>query len=300
MSNQDYIKIDFSHFPNDERCAQVPDKVFMVDNLDMPAGEKYNHEYPKYPVQITMAISFLLTDGEINMTIGLEKYTLKKGQSLMIIPGTFFQISSVSDDVRCLFMAIAPDFINYAQDVKLGVEFGRRLKDNPITTVPKDDIEDMLALYRLVKKKLTDKDFQFKEDVAKSFLNIAKCNIFQKIIESSDIQKTEKPSNRKEEIFYTFLALVRDNYKSERCIAFYADRMCMSPKYLSSVVHNVGGKYATDWINDYVILEAKALLRSPGISVKDVANSLNFANQSFFAKFFRQHTGYTPKEYMNM
>ena len=78
---------------------------------------------------------------------------------------------------------------------------------------------------------------------------------------------------------------------------FVADKLCVSPKYLSSIVHQVSGKYATDWINQYVILEAKSMLRMESVAIKDVSNRLNFANQSFFAKFFKQHTGYTPKEY---
>ncbi|MBQ2297918.1 MAG: AraC family transcriptional regulator, partial [Bacteroidaceae bacterium] len=82
-----------------------------------------------------------------------------------------------------------------------------------------------------------------------------------------------------------------------RSITFYADKLCISPKYLSSVVHSVSGKYATDWINQCVILEAKNMLKKEGASIKDVSNYLNFANQSFFAKYFKQHTGYTPKEY---
>ena len=96
------------------------------------------------------------------------------------------------------------------------------------------------------------------------------------------------------------MAIVKEKYIKHRNIAFYADQLCVSPKYLSSVVHAVSGKYATDWINQYVILEAKAMLKSDRISIKDVSNKLHFANQSFFAKFFKQHTGYTPKEYKEL
>jgi YesN/AraC family two-component response regulator len=102
---------------------------------------------------------------------------------------------------------------------------------------------------------------------------------------------------RKDELFMQFVESVKEHYIKHRNIVFYADLLCVSPKYLSSVVHLVSGKYATDWINQYVVLEAKTLLRSDGVSIKDVSNRLHFANQSFFAKYFKQHTGYTPKEY---
>lgn len=300
MNQQDYVKIDFSHFPDDDRYAQIPGKFFIVDNFDSSEDEKYKHQHPNYPVQVTMAISFVITRGTIEMNIGLDSYTMGKNQSVMILPGTFFQVKHVSEDVRCLFSAISPDFINYSQHIKLGVEFGRMVKEHPIHTMNDEELNELLTVYNLVKNKLTNNDYMFKEEVAKNFLNIMRCNILSKFISQTNHSKAEKPSNRKEEIFYNFIAAVREYYQENRNIGFYADKLFMSPKYLSSVVHEVSGKYATEWINEYVILEAKAMLRSPGVSVKDVTNDLNFANQSFFAKYFKQHTGYTPREYMNM
>lgn len=300
MSNQDIIKIDFSHFPIDDRFAQIPGKLFMVDNIDEDNDVHYDHQHPDYPVQVTMGISFLCLSGKIEMNIGLDSYTLQKNQALIIFPGTFLHIKSFTDDVRVIFTAISPDFTNYSQDIKLGVEFGRELSQNPINTLSDENVKELLDLHRIVKKVLRDPNYQFKEEVAKSYLNIIKCNIFQKFLDTRSMHKEDKPSSRKEEIFYNFIASVREHYKENRNIGFYASKLFMSPKYLSSVVHEVSGKYATEWINQYVILEAKALLRSPGMTVKDVTFCLNFANQSFFAKFFKQHTGYTPREYMNM
>lgn len=300
MSNQDYIKIDFSSFPDDDRFAQIPGKFFVVDNLNPETDDKYKHRHPNYPVQVTMAITFICMRGFIEMSIGLQSYTLKANQSVLIIPGTFFQIKNVSDDNRCVFMAISPGFVNYTQDIKLGVEFGRMITEHPIHIMDEEEIKELLMLYGIVKKKLMNPDFQFKEDIVRSFLSIVKCNILQQFIVQRNLEREEKPSNRKEEIFFSFMSAVREYYKQNRNIGFYAEKLFMSPKYLSSVVHDVSGKYATEWINEYVILEAKAMLRSPGISVKDVTNNLNFANQSFFAKYFKQHTGYTPREYMNM
>lgn len=300
MSSKDYIKIDLSHFPDDERFAQIPGKLFVVDNIDHNLDESYRQEHPNFPVQVAMAVSFLVVQGYMEISIGLQHYTLGGNQSVLVVPGTFFQVHSASDDLRCIFLAISPDFMNYTSDVKLGVELGRRLNEHPIITLTDEEVRDNIELYQLSKKKLTDSSYQFKEEVARSFLNILKCDVFQKFMEHNDVEKSDKPSNRKEEIFFNFLSFARKHFRQQRGIAFYADKMCMSPKYLSSVVHEVSDKYATDWINEYVILEAKAMLRSPGVTVKEVAIKLHFANQSFFAKFFKQHTGHTPREYMNM
>ena len=83
---------------------------------------------------------------------------------------------------------------------------------------------------------------------------------------------------RKEQIFHDFLTLLEEYYTQERSISFYADRMCLTPKYLSTIVKEVSGKHGMQWIDEYVVLEAKALLRDGSISVKEVSDQLNFTN----------------------
>lgn len=78
---------------------------------------------------------------------------------------------------------------------------------------------------------------------------------------------------------------------------FYADRLCLTPKYLSQVVHAVSGRHAGDWIRDYVILEAKALLKSGQYTIQQVSDMLNFANQSFFGVYFKKAVGCSPTVY---
>lgn len=83
----------------------------------------------------------------------------------------------------------------------------------------------------------------------------------------------------------------------ERSISYYADKLCVTSKYLSQVVYKVSGRFAGDWITDFVILEAKALLKSRKYTVQQIADKLNFANQSFFGKYFKDKVGCSPSEY---
>ena len=78
---------------------------------------------------------------------------------------------------------------------------------------------------------------------------------------------------------------------------FYANLLCITPKYLSSVIHEVSGKYATEWIDEYVIFEAKALLKNYNITIKEICQKMNFSTQSMFAKYFKKHTGQTPRDF---
>lgn len=297
MNTQEIIKVDLSHFPTDERFAQIPGKLVLADNLN---GEHFDNEeqsHPSFPVQITMAISFICLSGRMDMKIDLNDYTLTDGYTALLPPGSFFQMMNMEKGTKCIFFAISPDFIKFIGNVKLGIAFGERVKAVPVHKPEPDDLEENIAIYKELKRKLLDKDYIFKEDVAKSYLRILQCNLFQQFVKGKQDMEKPQPKSRKEELFMQFITTVKEHYLTDRCISFYADKLCVSPKYLSSVVHAVSGRHATEWITQFVILEAKTMLRSDGSSIKDVSNKLNFANQSFFAKYFKQHTGYTPKEY---
>ena len=103
--------------------------------------------------------------------------------------------------------------------------------------------------------------------------------------------------SRREEIFRRFIALVNEQSKQERSVNFYADKLCLTPHYLSSVIRETSGQTVMQWINQAVILEAKVLLKHRNLLVFQISDELNFPNPSFFSKFFKRMTGMTPAEY---
>lgn len=96
-----------------------------------------------------------------------------------------------------------------------------------------------------------------------------------------------------------FLALVQENYKKERFLDFYASRLEITPKHLSRTIKNQTGFTAVEWIERFVILEAKVLLKSTNLNIQQISDELNFPSQSFFGKYFKKYTGKSPKEYRN-
>ena len=102
---------------------------------------------------------------------------------------------------------------------------------------------------------------------------------------------------RGESIFTDFIRLVEDNYKRERRVSWYGGQMCISSKYLSETVKNVSGRAPNDWIDNYVMTELRAQLRNTTKSVKEIAAEMNFRNQSFLGKYFKEHAGMSPVAY---
>ena len=96
-----------------------------------------------------------------------------------------------------------------------------------------------------------------------------------------------------------FLVLVQQNFKDQRQIEYYARKLGVTPKHLSRILKQYTGFTAADWIKNYLLLEAKVMLKSSTLSMGQIAMQLNLPSQSFFAKFFKNATGLTPKQYRN-
>lgn len=96
-----------------------------------------------------------------------------------------------------------------------------------------------------------------------------------------------------------FLALVQENFRKERFLDFYAAKLEITPKHLSRTIKKQTGFTAVEWIERFVILEAKVLLKSSNLNIQQIADELNFPSQSFFGKYFKKLTGMSPKEFRN-
>lgn len=106
-------------------------------------------------------------------------------------------------------------------------------------------------------------------------------------------------TNRSRLLFEQFISLVAKYHGQYRNVGFYADKLCLTPKYLSKLIKNATGRSAPEWIDAYVILEAKNMLKYSNETIKEIVYKLNFPNQSVFYKFFKARTGMTPSEYRN-
>lgn len=170
---------------------------------------------------------------------------------------------------------------------------------NHIIHVSDDDANELVTIYRLMKKKIRQPEFEYKNEVIKSYMQIFGLDLCNLV--SSYIEKHESMvDSRKKQLFYKFMDLVHQYYCSERSVIFYADKMCLSPKYLSQTIFQYSGRHASEWIRDFVILEAKVLLRTKEYTVQQVSDKLNFPNQSFFGVYFKKSVGCSPKAYLEM
>jgi AraC-like DNA-binding protein len=111
------------------------------------------------------------------------------------------------------------------------------------------------------------------------------------------VQHKDKPRTRAEVVFQKFIRLLEDNCKVERRVGWYALQLGITPKYLSETVKAVSQRTPNEWIDNYVLMELRVMLKNTTKSIKEITEELHFPNQSFMGRFFKEHMGMTPREY---
>ncbi|MGL4292136.1 MAG: helix-turn-helix domain-containing protein [Bacteroidales bacterium] len=249
-----------------------------------------------YPTRVDYVMFAVCIEGTIEFGINLERFTLRSNQLVAMHPDQILQLFYVSEDFSGRFIVLSRKFLEDAQiDFKNTLSIFLYFKENPITDLSEQEKETLLEYHTLLLRKVRLSDDDYRKKITQHLLHAL---FYEVSMFFSHHYRIDSPvKTRKEELFERFMREVAEHYRRERSVAFYADKLCLTPKYLSSAVKDASGKLAGQWIDECVILEAKTLLKSSGKSIQQIAEELNFANQSFFGKYFKQHTGMSPSQY---
>ena len=217
---------------------------------------------------------------------------------LVVLPGTVGECLEVSTDCQVAMIAYVGRKYEEGIDATSSMQFMKYLVRQSVLPVSPEEMDESLAIYRAMRRKVEQPDFEFTREALNGYMQVLFCNGRQWMSRYTRQQEATQVQSRQQMIFERFLWLVQKHYREERGIAFYASKLCLTPKYLSTVIYQCGGRHASEWIRDYVILEAKALLKSRQYTAQQVSDLLNFPNASFFGKYFKAATGFSPRQYM--
>jgi AraC-like DNA-binding protein len=249
-----------------------------------------------HPTRLDFVLFCICRKGAIQATLDLDRYNLKAGQLGIARPKQIMQIEEVSPDFEGYFFVLSRKFLEEAQiDLKNALSIFLYFKDNTLTDLSDDEMETLIEYHAMLHRKMKLEDLTYRKKIAQHLMHAMFFELKMLFTQHHGIG--ERTKSRKEELFERFMNEVSLHYRKERSVAFYAERLCLTPKYLSSTIKEASGKLAGQWIDECVILEAKMLLKSSGRSIQQIAEELNFANQSFFGKYFKHHTGMSPSQY---
>lgn len=228
--------------------------------------------------------------GSARMSVNLMEYTINEHTIGLIPPNALLQIVDISGDYDIQALAADSNFIPTPQHGVLTDWHTRQaiFLDNNL-----EEWHRTGTYFSLIWKAVHLQPYR--REVVQHLITSLLYN-FQYLQADCLHNELFHPS-RHEELFRRFITLVNEHCKTQRTTAFYADRLCLSPRYLSTVIRNISGRTVIEWVNQAVALEAKVLLKHSDLLTYQIADELNFPNPSFFSKFFKRMTGMTPQEY---
>lgn len=253
----------------------------------------------RFPSRLNALIIGVGTEGETSLTSNLQEFRLKKDSLFIFSPKHILQVQS-NNRFKAHLIVIAPDFLKRINiDTKRMMPLFLQFGSLPCMELTHAESQSLRSFISMVEQELKGSETDFSSEIIGGLIAAT----IYKVGDILTHYLTEHPEvdspihNRAEEYFRQFTELLGEHYKHERSVGFYARQLCITPKYLTKLIKRISGKSVSEWIDNYVILEAKTLLKYSNMSVQEIAYYLNFPNQSFFGSYFKRNAGMSPSQY---
>lgn len=255
------------------------------------------------PVRFSGYMAFFCQGGDFTIEVNLKSIKVRNNSLVICVPGAICRVTDVNAEsirnVHIVAIAASTELMSTIRfDFNSMFNESVAALDSPSIILEGKNLE-LCQQYFALAKNLFETDLPGSRDAIRYLIS----SVFYMLgaIWTSQIQEARERSTtlsaRSQTVFDSFLKLVAEHHCRERNVSFYADKLCLTPKYLSKLVKTVSGRSAPDWIDSFVILEAKNMLKYSEMPIKEIVFHLHFPNQSVFYKFFKSHTGMTPSEY---
>ena len=270
---------------------------FFISRLQ--ARPEYVHL--QYPFRVDCYVAAYCVEGSVDCSVNLTDYHLTTGTLLLFTPGNIVRITEPeqTDHLRLTLICASTSFITGIgiNPSKFLIEAMDVLRD-PCIHLSTDETE-MLHKYVNLALDITKTNPQFIKESIGGLVSSVFYQFAGFLADSKRRQDLETPvrTSRQRQMLEQFIKLAINDHTREHLVGYYADKMCVTPKYLSKIVKEASGRSVPDWLNELLILDAKNMLRHSDMTIKEISASLNFPSQSFFFRFFKNHTGQTPTQY---
>jgi len=249
----------------------------------------------KTPVRLEATVFSICLNGYTRVAINMQEYFIGPGTMIIAMPDQIVQSLEISDEYQGICIAISKDYTDEIfPKMKIALSLYFYTKEYPCLNIKGSELNTVMEYYNMLWER-TKEERIVSKGVIQSLLAALMYEVYA--IYRTRIPRKEGVKNRKEMLLDQFIKLLSVNYRKERSVNYYANLLFVTPKHLSSVIKEVSGKTAGEWIDHFVLFEAKSLLQSSKKTIQEIANELNFANQSFFGKYFKHYTGISPKAY---
>ncbi|MDR2533500.1 MAG: AraC family transcriptional regulator [Tannerellaceae bacterium] len=269
--------------------------LITVSEVDCHMVNRLLSDEASPPVRLEALLVALVNEGSMTIVIDSLPYTVEAGTFLTIAPVHVVQAHRPSLDFRAQLLAASYKDAPGMMPVRKRFNPMHIIR-RPCNRLKPREIERLSASFGYIRSRIGLRSHSFRQEVIINAFE-AFCLDIADILAGINALDPLMPFSRKEEILQQFIQLLLNNVRERHAVSFYADSLCITPQYLSLALKEMTGKSASLWIDEALIFEARALLKMPHITIQQIADRLNFSNQSTFGKFFKKNTGLSPLEY---
>lgn len=270
------------------------------DNRPVRRFEKLNANH--YKVSVHKYGFFLCTGGSAKVLLGEKTYIVTANHLCIYTPNTFFRILEKSDDLDGILLDDAVDAY-YPAVSTINIKKRLSMRENPIVEVSREQAENIADLAGLLSRGTAPDGAESRGATIDGirghyllYLRYALClNVCEAYFSNNPVEAM--PQDREDCVFNKFLISVYDHCHKERTVKFYAAEQHLSPYYFSGIIRGKSGKSASEWIENVTMTFARQYLNDSSISIKEIADRLNFPDQSTFGRYFKHREGRSPSEY---
>ncbi len=267
-----------------------------IDDDIMVFNEIGSLPLPNEPRRMKCILLALCRHGKVQYSVDTEERMVAANDVIIISEGQVIDNYMLSNDLSGIAILISQNFFSeIIKDIHGISSLFLFSRSHPVFGLRQDEVGNLMTYFDLIWNKMNDNEHHFRKDVVRSLIATMIYDLSQVIYRIQ--QQKNKRSGRAESIFTEFIKLVEQNFRHERRVSHYATRLCITPKYLSETVKQVSHRTPNEWIDNYVALEIRVMLKNTTKSIKEIAEEMNFPNQSFLGRFFKEHVGMSPSEY---
>lgn len=269
----------------------TPEEQFVVGDTDLRYFEEHS-------CRTEGGAILFCRRGSATVTVDQLRDRVTRDTLLLLLPGSILHLNERTDDFRVRFCAFSLELFSEAA-YRLDPSFFHILHEHAIIRLPDRIIEGVRNWFQMASYTYRDRGNIFRNTIIRNRLQNVLLEAFDKTQRFAPDVHSQTGTTRQADLFQRFVALVHEHCTEQREVAFYADRLCISTRYLSTIIRSVAHSTAKEFIDRSVVLEIKMLLGSTELSVQEIAYRLHFPDQSYLGRFFKKHTGVSPTEFRN-
>lgn len=253
---------------------------------------------PKAPVNIRLQYIFvaLCLKGKAQYQVDATSHEVAHNDVIIINSSQVLNKYSFSEDFKSVGFLISVNFfrdiIENVHDITSLFLFAR---NHPVSKLNRSEAKVFYDYFKMLKAKMSDTTHHFRKDVVRMLISTMIYDLGNTIYRIMNTSQTH--NSRADYIFTNFMRLLEQEFHHERRVGWYAQQLCISPKYLTESVKLASNRTTSMWIDSYTIKELRFMVRESTMSMKEIAREMHFPSQSFMSKYFKEKTGVTPSEY---